>query len=53
MSVWQSHEVLFFIFPITVSGDYASYFLEMIKLISSKGSLSQIGMWVGRGIFSY
>ena len=47
-SIWQCPEVLFFVFSITISSDYASYFLEMNMLISLKGTLSQTGMGVGR-----
>ena len=35
-------------FSITISGDHASYFLEMNMLISLKGTWRQTGMGVGR-----
>ena len=49
-SIWQSSEVLCFVFSITstISGDSASYFLEMNMLISLKSTLTQTGMGVGR-----
>ena len=40
--------IFFFVFSITISGDYVPYFLEMNMLISLKGTLSQTGMGVGR-----
>ena len=47
VSIWQSPKVLVFVFSIIISGDCASYFLEMNMLISLKGTLSQTGMEVG------
>ena len=37
--IWQNPEVLCIIFSITISGDSASHFLQMIMLISLKGFL--------------
>ena len=48
-SLWQSLELfLCFIFSVTISGDSVYYFLEMIMLISLKGTLNQTRMGVGR-----
>ena len=46
-SLWQSPEVFIcFMFLITLSGNF--YFLDMIMLISLKGTLTQTRMGVGR-----
>ena len=39
---------LCFIFSITISGDSASYFLEMVVIISLEGTLTQTRMGVDR-----
>ena len=39
---------LCFIFSITISGDPASYFLDMVVIISFEGTLTQTRMGVDR-----
>ena len=51
VSIWQSPDILCFVFSITISGDYASYCLEKNMLISLKGTMSQTGMGVDRVSF--
>ena len=38
-SIWQSPDVLCFVFSVAISGDPASYFLEINMLINWKGTI--------------
>ena len=51
VSIWQSPEYIYihiFFFVCTISGDDASYFLEMNMLTSLNGTLCQTGVGVGK-----
>ena len=42
---------LCFIFSITISEDSASYFLEMVIIVSLEGTLTETGIGVDRAIY--